>query len=803
MPDKILRIVGVGASAGGLEAFEKLLKNAPVDTDMALVLIQHLAPEHESMLTEILQRSTTMPVIEVTDNMLVRANHVHVIPPNREMTINEGILHLAELELPRGRRLPIDSFLNSLAADQGSNAVGIILSGTGSDGALGMQAIEKAGGMTVVQDPESAQYDGMPKQAISSLQHPAILKPENMLSSLVITNGLSVPDTQQTPDVQEQDSSYLLQILLLLRNATGHDFTEYKKSTIRRRVERRMLQHNMRDPLIYGELLKKDPGEIQLLLNELLINVTSFFRDPEAFAILENEVIPKLFSDKTDKEIIRIWVVGCATGEEAYSIAMLLREYMDRVKQEFRIQLYATDLDQDAITTARAGFYPSSVKNDLTSARVKQFFHEDQHGLRINKQIRDMVIFAVQNVIKDPPLIKLDLLCCRNLMIYLEAELQNKLIPKFNFALRTGGILFLSPAESIGNHTDLFSVFNRKFKFYQAIKSISFDKIMTADKKWVPTMTKNTPILNDTNAPEQLSDVGLDSDQDLKSNNEELQSINEELQSANEELETSKEELQSVNEELVTVNAELQVKIDQLAGIQNDMKNLLDNMNIGTIFLDEDLIIRRFTREAVKIYRLIDTDIGRPLQDINSNLLDIDLLECSRQVIASSTPYEIELVTQAGTWYLVHIQPYKTLDNLTKGIVMTFTDITKRVHAEKETQLAKTLAEGIVDTVLEPLVVLDATLKVQSASRSFFKFFKATPEQTLGRLIYDLGNRQWDIPALRDLLETILPHHQNFEGYIVEHEFQDIGYRKMSLNARRIVDSNGNTQLILFAMQEL
>ncbi len=799
MPDKSLKIVGIGASAGGLDAFEKLLKNAPVNTGMSFVLIQHLDPEHESMLTEILQRTTIMPVTEVTDNTVALANQVHVIPPNYDMTIRQGVLHLAEQEQPRGMHLPIDAFFSSLAKDQGRNAIGIILSGTGSDGALGLQAIELAGGRTIVQDPSTAQYDGMPKQAISILKHAMTLHPEDMIASLTVEiKKTSINDQKSLANSTEEEST-LQQILLLLRNATGHDFTEYKKSTIRRRIERRMLQNNIQDAKSYVLYLKKETAEIHYLLNELLINVTSFFRDPEAFEILEKEVLPKIFSDKSEKRIIRIWVVGCATGEEAYSIAILLREYMNRENHEFRIQLYATDLDQEAITTARAGFYPKTIKNDISAERIVNFFHEEHQGIRINKQIRDMVIFAVQNVIKDPPLIKLDLLCCRNVMIYLEAELQNRLIPKFNFALRTGGILFLSPAESIGNHTDLFSVVNRKFKFYQAIKSVTYEKIMTSEKNWIPDSTVNQKILD---RPIQ-TDLSPDLDQDLKFNNEELQSINEELQSTNEELETSKEELQSVNEELVTVNAELQVKIDQLAGIQNDMKNLLDNMNIGTIFLDENLIIRRFTREAVRAYRLIDTDVGRPLEDITSHLLDFDFPTCAHEVLTSHHSHELELTTQIGTWYLVHIQPYRTLDNQTKGIVMTFTDITKRVQAESQTLLAMTLAEGIVDTVLEPLVVLDAKLSVQSASRSFFKFFKVTPENTLGRLIYDLGNKQWNIPALRDLLETILPQHQNFEGYIVEHEFQEIGYKKMSLNARRIVDKNGNTQLILFAMQEI
>jgi chemotaxis methyl-accepting protein methylase len=798
MSGNLLTTVGIGASAGGLDAFEKLLKNAPSHTNMALVLIQHLDPEHQSQLAEILQRSTSMPVIEVTDNLALLPGHVYVIPPNRYMTVTDGTLHLTVQESPRGKRLPIDTFLISLSQDQTIHPVGIILSGTGSDGTLGLEAIKNCGGITLVQDPATAQYDGMPNNAIASGHVTKILKPEKMLTELasgIVPQAIQESDTDVEININLQD---LLQILMLLRSATGHDFTEYKKSTIRRRIERRMFQHSLTDPKKYAQYLRNKPSEIQFLMNELLINVTSFFRDTEAFEYLEKKIIPKLFIDKKDSRIIRVWVAGCATGEEAYSIAILLREYMDRVQQEYKIQLYATDLDQDAITTARTGFYPISIKKNISSDRIRKFFHEEKNGMRVNKQIRDMVIFAVQNVIKDPPLIKLDLLCCRNLMIYLEPELQNRLISKFNFSLLPGAVLFLSPAESIGNHTSLFSVLNRSFKLYQAIKTpVLSDKLPISEKQWIPVMTRN--VINPVDKIEIQTPIV--SDIDLKSNNEELQSINEELQSANEELETSKEELQSVNEELVTVNAELQVKIDQLAGIQNDMKNLLDNMNVGTIFLDQNLIIRRFTREAVRAYRLIDSDIGRPLEDITSNLIQVDLLECARQVITSNVPFERELSTATGIWYLVHIQSYLTLDNVIKGVVMTFTDITKRVQAENATLFSKTLAEGIVDTVLEPLVVLNAELKVQSASRSFFSFFRVTPENTIGRLIYDLGNRQWDIPALRELLETILPQHQSFEGYIVEHEFQEIGIKKMSLNARRIIDKNGNTQLILFAMQ--
>jgi len=583
-----------------------------------------------------------------------------------------------------------------------------------------------------------------------------------------------------------------------------------------------MAIHSIYDTEEYAIYLKNNPLEIQTLLNELLINVTSFFRDPEAFSIISKEVLPLLFEDKNEGDYFRVWIAGCASGEEAYSIAILLREYMDRVHKEFKIQIYATDLDDESIAEARAGVYQMSIAEVVSKERLKRFFIEEDFHYRVKKEIRDMVVFAVQNVIKDPPLIKLDLLCCRNLMIYLEPELQNKLIPIFHYALRPKGVLFLSPAESVGNHTERFHVLNRKYKLYQAIPLAPLLKNnLKIEKKWVATSNtatidsiqktnvvraihpeKSPHLLSQNNDFHESKDDEQASHEDLKSTNEELQSTNEELQSTNEELETSKEELQSVNEELVTVNNELQKKIEQLAGIQNDMKNLLDNMNIGTIFLDKELIIRRFTREATKAYRLIATDVGRSIEDIKCTLKGpIDLLLKAKDVLKSQQAFEAELSTQDGNWYLAHIQLYKTLDNIVAGVVLTFTDITARVVAENAVKTAKKLAEGIVDTVLEPLVVLDATLKVVSASRSFYQYFQVEPEQTVGRLIYDLGNQQWNIPALRSLLETILPHKKSFEGYVVEHHFQNIGLQKMILNGRRIIDSDGNTQLILFAMQ--
>ncbi len=958
-------IVGIGASAGGLEAFEQFFRNTPPDSGMAFVLVSHLDPDHDSMLTEILQRVTTMPVVEAQDQMKVMPNCVYALPPNREMAIFHGALQLSTPEMPRGQRMVIDSFLRSLAEDQGEHAVGIILSGTGTDGTLGLRAIQGAGGITLVQDPLTAKYDGMPGSAIQAGYANFILPVEKMPQQLLNTaHHLSVQQEKPQP-APPTNANGMSRILMLLRSGTGHDFSLYKKSTIGRRIERRMSQHNIEDTDIYARYLKEHPAEVQLLFKELLINVTSFFRDAEAFAALKQDILPLLFKDKPEDYVFRVWVAGCATGEEAYSIAMLLRELMDETHQEFKTQIYSTDLDDDAIAVARAGIYPPNIAQDVTPERLRRFFIKDDAGFRMKKEIREMVVFAIQNVIKDPPFTKLDLLSCRNLMIYLEPELQSRVFPAFHYALKPGGVLFLSPSESIGNHVELFTPLNRKWKFYQTIPSVASRRaVMSSGLSWtkdnntkgpdevitkiketdfaeltrralllsyapasvvtnqkgdilfvhgdtgkylrpapgqaslnviemareglqmelrsaiLKAAERNEPTLNHDASfgnggdfhsvsfsvrPLLFADAGqglllvsfqdvsgvkvekmgaesakpprgkraaasheirrIDelerelsytkenlhatieeqqaSNEELKSTNEEMQSTNEELQSTNEELETSKEELQSVNEELVTVNAELQNKIEQLAGMQNDMKNLLDNINVGTIFLNDALNIKRFTREATRVYRLVASDVGRPLGDIKSNIAGDDLLTDAQAVLDSLVPREREMRTASGDWYLTRIQPYRTLDNVIDGVVLTFTDITKRIQAEATTQDAREFAESIVNTVREPLLVLDGSLKVVSASRTFYKKFQVAAEDTVGRQIYELGQRQWNIPKLKELLETILPRDKVFDGFEVEHNFPTIGKRKMLLNARRVTGKVGGAELILLAIEDV
>ena len=469
-------VVGIGASAGGLEAFEQLFRHTPANTGMAFVLVSHLAPDHISLLGEIIQKYTVMPVIEAQDQMQIAPNSVYIIPPNREMEIRHGKLQLSIPKEPHATRMPINLFLCSLAKDLGSNAFGIILSGTGTDGTLGLSAIINAGGITLVQEPTSAKYDGMPSSAIRADCATYVLPVEEM-PSMFTSKAFAKPElksTTYTPSVV----SGMSRILMQLRASTGQDFSLYKKSTIIRRIERRMLKNGIKDMETYARFLKENKSEVHVLFTELLINVTSFFRDPDAFTVLQKNILPRLFKDKPENYTLRVWVAGCASGEEAYSIAILLREWMDENRQEFKVQIYGTDLDNDAITMARTGFFPSSIANDITPERLRRFFIKEDTGYRIKKEIREWLVFAVQNVIKDPPFTKLDLLTCRNLMIYLEPELQNRLIPAFHYALKPEGILLLSPSESIGNHNGLFSPIDRKWKFYSAISTAESSRSM-------------------------------------------------------------------------------------------------------------------------------------------------------------------------------------------------------------------------------------------------------------------------------------------------------------------------------------
>ena len=893
-------IVGIGASAGGLSAFEAFFSGMPVDIEpgMAFVLVQHLAPDHKSILTGLIQRYTRMRVFEVEDGMVVQPNCAYIIPPNRDMAFLNGSLHLMEPSAPRGQRLPIDFFFRSLAQDQHERAICIVLSGTGSDGTLGVRAIKGEGGMVMVQTPDSTEYDGMPRSAIATGLADYQLIPSEMPAQLMayVAHAFSKPSQQSaTPTVKTENA--MKKIFILLRTQTGHDFSLYKVSTIRRRIERRMAVHQIETIDAYVKYLQLTPVEVDALFRDLLIGVTSFFRDPDAFKALEDRIIPKLFADKSNGKTIRVWTPGCSTGEEAYSIAILLHERLEALKQGFRLQVFATDIDSQAIATARTGLYPASIAMDISQERLTRFFSITPDGseYRIHKSIRDMLVFSEQDVVKDPPFSRLDLISCRNLMIYMGGPLQKKLIPLFHYALNPGGFLFLGNSETIGDLTVLFEVIDRKLKFFrrkddfhnrQPGTSTHFPPSMPSrgnQPPWTAEKTAVSPraplrevteqaILQHFTPPSVLVDKKGDifyihgrtgmylepcsgetgtnnilkmareglkhdltvalhnavrtkktvrhanlqiksnggfipvdliiqpvplthpqasetllylvilqelpqrdprsalsasscdpdhsqtltsdqiealkhelqvkedylqttneeletSNEELKSSNEEMQSVNEELQSTNEELETSKEELQSVNEELATVNAELQTKLADLSRSNNDMNNLLAGTGIGTIFVDYQLRILRFTPASTQIINLINSDIGRPVGHVVSNLVGYNnLISDMQTVLDSLIPKEVVVQTTAGKWYTMRIQPYRTLANVIEGAVITFVDISQAKKAEETLRIFQAKIKDTLKTTQILLFTQDIHLR-------YNWIYSANPQFSQDRLI--------------------------------------------------------------------
>ncbi|NPU86580.1 MAG: PAS domain-containing protein [Syntrophaceae bacterium] len=844
VPDHPFPIVGIGASAGGLEALELFLGNVPEKSGMAFVIVQHLDPTHKGIMVELLQRSTPLPVVQIRDRMRVQPDHVYVIPPNRDLSILHGVLHLLDPSAPRGLRLPIDFFFRSLADELQDRCIGVILSGMGSDGTLGLRAMKEKAGGVFVQDPASAKFDGMPSSAIEA-GLADIVAPVAELPGRIIAYLKHAPFISRTDrPLEEKAQSALEKVFILLRTQTGHDFSLYKKSTVYRRIERRMGLHQIDRITTYVRFLRENPHETELLFKELLIGVTSFFRDPAAWEQLIRKFLPELLAARPGGGLIRAWVPGCSTGEEAYSLAIAFRESIKQVEAawSFSLQVFATDLDKDAIDKARTAAYPANIAADLSPERLRRFFLKEERGYRVGKEIRETVVFAPQNVIMDPPFTKLDILICRNLLIYLAPELQKKLLPLFHYSLNPGGVLFLGSAETIGTFIDLFTPLDNKARIYRKIDSTigagpvefpsSFFSAVPnapeplATQKPIPNLqvladrmllSKYTPAaaltsdkgdilyisgrtgkylepaagkanwnifamareglryeltaafqkvlrLRDTvtltgvqvenNGGVQMVDVTLQpitepgalqgmvmvvftdvpvpivkavpgkrprtsvrsarlvelereleqtrhdlqttreemqtSQEELKSSYEELQSTNEELQSTNEELTTSKEEMQSMNEELQTVNNEMQAKVDELSRAANDMKNLFDSTEIATLFLDDALNVRRFSRRTSQIIKLIPGDAGRPITDIASDMVYSGLTEDAQEVLQTLVPIEKTLAASNGRWFLVRIMPYRTLENRIDGVVITFTDIT--VSKKLEAELRKTQA---------------------------------------------------------------------------------------------------------------
>ncbi|HEV2396343.1 MAG TPA: chemotaxis protein CheB [Candidatus Sulfotelmatobacter sp.] len=461
-------IVAIGASAGGLEAFSSLLRALPADPGIALVFLPHLDPTHESAMVELLSRTTRMKVFQAAEGMQVACNNVYVLPPNSDMTIEDGVLHLAKRDSTRGHHLPIDTFFRSLASDQMSNSIGVILSGTANDGTLGLAAIREASGITFAQDSDSAKYDGMPSSAIGAGVVDYVLSPDRIALELVRVQKQASEPGALTESTFDGKDRLMKDVFRLLKSVSKVDFGDYKAATIRRRILRRMNINHMTDLRDYVKFLHRDPQEVEALYRDVLINVTSFFRNPEVFDNLRELVYPKLLADRSTSDPIRIWVPGCSTGEETYSHAISLVETLSELRVEVPIQIFGTDLSENAIQRARTGIYKENITNEVSEVRLRRFFHKVPGGYQISKSLRDMCVFARQNVFSDPPFSRMDLISCRNVLIYLSPILQKKVIPIFHYALKPAGFLLVGNTEGLlGSGAEIFGLVDRKAKIYQ------------------------------------------------------------------------------------------------------------------------------------------------------------------------------------------------------------------------------------------------------------------------------------------------------------------------------------------------
>jgi two-component system, chemotaxis family, CheB/CheR fusion protein len=946
-------VVGLGASAGGLDAFRRLLAALPANTGMAFVLIQHLDPTHASMMVDLLAGHTPMKVQQAADGMPLEREHVYLIPPGAYLSIRGGALRLSEPRERHGARLPFDFFLRSLAEELGERAICVILSGTGGDGSLGLKTVKEKGGLVIAQDPDEAEYDGMPRTAIMTGAVDLVLPVANIPEILakfgrqMVRNGarMSLALDDHPPD-------RLAEFIDLLRTKTSHDFALYKPGTLLRRIERRMALAGIDDSGRYLDMLRQDAGELELLAKDLLINVTSFFRDPKAFELLAEEVIPDLVRRHPSDRPLRIWVAGCSTGEETYSLAMLFLEEIAAAKRNIKLQVFASDADEDAVSVAREGRYPESIAAELSPVRLARFFTQEEQNYRVVPELRGAVVFTVQNVLADPPFSRLDLISCRNLLIYLRPEAQEKVLRLFHFALREGGVLMLGGSETVGSLDDRFESVSKTQRIYRQIgrsrpgevdfpigpgggartlwpgrmrptaapsigardltqrllletyapASVLINRkheclyfsgptdrylrvatgepsrdllamareglrnklraaIQQASREHAhaiamggqasyggsavavrievhPVQSAGEELLmvsfldepergprpgRPVEPPDDLSRIAelereLDAtrkelqnaihdleiaNEEQKAINQEAMSANEEFQSTNEELMTSREELQSLNEELTALNSQLQETLERQRSTSNDLQNILDSSGVATLFLDSDLNIRFFTPAAKPLFPVIATDIGRPLADLARRINDTRLLTDAGAVLAGHVPPNREVEADNGAWYTRRILPYRTQDAQVAGVVITFADISERKTAERAIEAARSYSDSIINTIRQPLVVLDEELNVISASRSFYSTFSVEPEQTVGRQLGAVGDGRLDIAALRGFLDRLRLGEGVIEDQGIDVELPPRGTRSLLVSALEIRDEPLAVRKILLAIEDI
>ena len=946
-------VVGVGASAGGLNSLSKLLDALPADTGMAFVVIQHLDPMHKSMMADLLAGHTAMRVLEAVDGAPIEPDHVYIIPPGVYLSIRERALRLTNPRERHGARMPFDFFLRSLAEDCGARAVCAVLSGTGADGSVGLTAIRDKGGLVIVQDPNDAAHDGMPSSAILTGAADLVL-PITEIPAAIIEYGrhghFGPEPAEPTPNNASQ--APLVEIIDLLRKHTAHDFSLYKEGTVLRQIQRRMAMASIKDAASYLGTIRDKPDEIASLAKGMLINVTRFFRDEAVFEALAQRVVPELIRRQPLDKPIRIWDAGCSTGEETYSIAMIFFEAIAAAKRNVKLQVFASDADEAAVAIARNGLYPPSIEGEVSPARLKRFFVKEHCSYRVIRELREAVVFTRQDLLADAPFSRLDFVSCRNVLIYLRPEVQAKVLSVFHFALREGGILLLGAAEALGNFGNRFEPIGKKQRIFRhlagsrpgevvfpiaprdgarttlspadrtasatprskpgdlarqalldayapasalinarheglyysgsvdrylkiavgeasrdllamardglrtklraAIRraardnacvalggaqmecdgsavtvSIRVQPVRSGDEEFLlvsfseePAKADSRKQTADTAEPPHVAQLEQELDatrmelestiHDLESANDELtaaneeaMSVNEELQSTNEELETSKEELQSLNEELTALNSQLNETIEQQRVTANDLRNTMNSSEIAMLFLDRKLEIRLFTPAARTMFRVIASDIGRPLADLARRINDPHLLGDAVAVFDGIVPPSREVEADSGAWYTRRIVPYRTDDDGVEGVVITFADITERKTAEQAIEAARSYSDSIINTIGQPLVVLDDELRVISANPSFYNAFLVEPEETVGRELHAVDDGHLDNPAVRDFINRLRHGERFIEDHRIDIDLPRRGMRSLLVNALEIRDEPLATRKVLVTIDDI
>lgn len=941
-------VVGIGASAGGLEAVTSLLRRATVD-GAAFVVVQHLAPNQTSMLTELLERASILAVETVVDGVVIKPNHVYVTPPNAVLALEGETIRLLTPSVGARPEMPIDAFFRSLAENRGIKAMGVVMSGTGTDGTFGLAAIKASGGITFVQEPSSARFDGMPRSAYESGSADFCLKPEEIADEILRVSTHPYLQSIEPPQFEE----FIGNLAALLKTAFGIDLAHYKRKTIERRIQRRMAVHRIERFDQYLRLCQNDPKELSDLHKDLLINVTSFFRDKEPFEILCRDVIPRLLEGKSENNALRIWVPGCSSGEEAYSIAMCVLEVLDKKGVNLPVQIFGTDLDADAVQQARRGVYPQNIVTDVSIERLRRFFVKSEDGhYQVIRRVRDMVVFSVQNISRDPPFSKLDLISCRNLLMYLQPAIQKKVLRILHYSLKPAGFLMLGHSESVGDAAEMFALVDRNNRIYTA-KHVSLAAPMEfgagvraaatqerqpfvgarpmlslahlADRKILEQFAPPGVVINEnldivyfrgsserylqqpsgvathnilrlarpelypslkttieqvfsTNeavtatayvktdaaglqpftlvaqpmvdpetkarcvlvlfkegseaqpasrpAPSTPSDGHAEATQaltqelaltkeylqstieeiertneDLQSANEELQSSNEELQSSNEELETSQEELQSTNEELITLNDELQSRMRELSSANDDLHNLLLGVDRAIVIVGLDLRIRRFTHAAEKLLNLLPTDIGRSAAQLNSFLGGFGIEKAISESIDRLATIEREVHATDGKWYGLRIVPYRTLDLMIRGAVISVINIDL---SKRRTDLASAVdayaAEGLA-AIQHPLMIVDGSQAVIWVNDLYYQTFQLTPQEIIGTRLGKIGTGAWSDPELERRIAETVRSGAPFRGHAMTLDLDGVGATRFTVSGSRLLSLANQTNLVLLAVE--